>query len=237
MTTHLDLAETTDGLRIAIMARAGEGLVCVDITDPEQPRLTDHFTTGIDFSREVAVADGIVYLADSRDGGLKALRLVSPGRLEPLYQAELFGACWSLHLHGGQLLAGYFNHGFRIFDLPDNQDLADAATTPVLSLISTVLRNRSMVRGIAPVGPHLVIANEQIGIDLYNVENSALPWLSDEYHFKAKPGMEAQSCAVYRNTIYVPAWEAGLMVFRISDEPMPDDFNLENLNYVAEPGQ
>mgnify|MGYP006191612131 CR=1 FL=1 len=130
-------------LRLAVLARAGEGLMCVDITDPAAPRQTDTFLVGMDFARAVVVADGIVYVADHRDGGLKALRLVSPGRFEPLYQANLFGACWSLAVAGDMLVAGYNHHGFRLFNLPDLDAATATETTPVLTLLSTALRNRS----------------------------------------------------------------------------------------------
>jgi len=231
MTTQIDVTHTTDGKRLAVLARTGMGLLCFDITDPTSPTLTDEFTMGMEFTRSVVTADGIVYAADGSYGGLKALRLVSPGKFEPLYKAMLSGPCETLMIDGNRLIAGYLMNGFKVFELPDPSTVVPG-TTPILKLISSSLRNRSRVRTMATSGTLMVVANEEISVDLYDMKNPALPCLGDEFRFM-KGGILAQSCSIYRDTVYVPAWEAGLLVFRINDEPTPAKFNLENVDYVG----
>lgn len=211
MTTHFEVTTTTDGKRLAVLARAGQGVTCVDVSDPADLRVTDEFTSGVEFTRAVAIANGIVYLADGAEGGLKALRLDARGKFTPLYQANLAGPCETLLVHGRRLIAGYNRYGVNMFDLPRD---AQAETTPVLTLLSGALRNRSLVRDLATSGNLLIAANHTVGVDLFDISDAKAPVLVDEYLFKDE-NLLAQGCVVYRGMVYVSAWNGGVVVFRV----------------------
>lgn len=227
VTLQFALTTLPGGRRLALLARGGDGVDSVDITEPASAVVIDSFTTGVDFTREIAVKDGIAYVADNLAGGLKALRITPDGHLEPLYQVRLFGACDNARIAGGRLAVGYRTHGFRLFDFPAEPDVT--ATTPTLTLRSTCFLNRSFVKALCGIGPYIAVANNELGVALFDAHNPDQPWLADEFRFE-DANLLAQWCCEYRNTLYVPAWEAGLLIFRVTDEPTRQSFNLENLD-------
>ena len=227
MTTGFDVTQTTDGRQIAVLSRAGAGLMAVDISDPATPRITDSFTSGVELTRAVAVRDGLIYVADSAEGGLKVLRLTAPGKFVPLYQANFPGRCQSLTAAGDYLVAGYGPYGIRVFEFPTDAN----ETTPTLKLLTTVLLNRNRVKaGAATPEGLLFTANEEMGIDMIDLRKPALPVLRGEFVPHAVPGLSVQSVTVKDGWLFAPAWDAGVLVFRQSDGPVPAEFNLENLN-------
>ena len=213
MTTYVDVTQTTSGRRLALLARTGQGLLSVDISDVTSPTVVDQFTSGVEFTQTLALADGLVYAADGEDGGLKVLRLTADGHFEPLYQANLFGKCEVVMVNDRRLYVGYRRHGFRIFELPDVEAARADGTTPTLRLVSTALRNRSRLRDMVTSGPLVVTANEEVGVDAFDVTNPAQPRLVSEYQFRGEPIL-AQGIALYRGYIYVAGWDGGLLVFR-----------------------
>jgi hypothetical protein len=54
--------------------------------------------------------------------------------------------------------------------------------------------------------------------------------LRGEFVPHAVPGLSVQSVTVKDGWLFAPAWDAGVLVFRLSDGPVPAEFNLENLN-------
>lgn len=224
MTTGFDITYTTAGRQMAVLSRAGEGLLAVDISDEKTPRITDRFTSGIDFSRPAVVRDGLVYLPDGDDGGLKVLRLSEPGKFEPLYQMTYPGKCQSVTAAGDFLVAGYGNFGVRLFEFPDNP----TATSPTLRLVCTVLRNRNRVKAAEAADGWLFTANNENGIDMLSLQDPALPVLCDEF-VPRRDGISVQSVTLRNGWLYASAWNGGVLVFRVSDVPAPAEFNLENL--------
>jgi len=247
MTTGFDLTKTDSGRDLAVLSRAGQGLLAVDITDPTRPQITDTFTSGIELTRGVAVRDGVVYAADSSEGLLKVLRISDAGKFEPLYQVVLPGMCQSIITAGDYLVVGYGYMGLRIYQFPaagitGNGKMApaaggaetaagDSSSTPVLRLVCTTLRNRNRVKGMAAsVGKHwLFTANEQMGIDMHDIENPAFPVLIGEY-VPRDSRISVQGVTMKDDLLFAPAWDAGVLVFRIQDGPPPANFDLENLN-------
>ena len=214
MTIQMDVTQTTDGRRLALLARTGRGVDAIDITKPEAPFIADSFTSGVLFTQTVAMADGVVYLADSDDGGLKALRLVSPGRFEPLYQANFSGKCETLLVAGNRLFVGYGTRGVRLFDLPAP---TTDGSTPTLRLRSTVLKNRLKASGMALMGDRLIVAGGGSGVAVYNVANSDSPFLETEFPFQSElfGPADAKHVVPHRGLLYVPAWESGLLVLKL----------------------
>jgi hypothetical protein len=148
----------------------------------------------------------------------------------PLYQVNLQGRCDSVTAAGDYLIVGYGRTGVRLFQFP-----ADASeTTPVLKQVATVLRNRNRVKAADVGDKWLFTANEEMGIDMINLQNPAFPVLAGEFVPRGISGLSVQSVTFKDKLLFVPAWDAGVLVFRVSDGPAPPDFNLENLNAVSE---
>lgn len=224
MTTGLDVAQTTSGRRIAVLARAGDGLASIDITDEKSPRLVDEYTTGVEFTRSVVVRDGLVYAADSEEGGLKVLRLMEDGSFQPLYQVNYPGKCLAVAVTGDYLVAGYGQFGVRFFQLPDDVD----STTPTLRFVSMTLRNRSRSRAFASAENRWVFsANEQNGIDMLDLNNPSFPVLSGDF-VPEGIATEIHSVSIRDEYLYAAGWDAGVLVFKWSRGGVPANFNLEN---------
>ena len=65
---------------------------------------------------------------------------------------------------------------------------------------------------------------------MLDLRNPAYPVLVGEYAPRGVHGLSVQSVTIKDNFLYVPAWDAGVLVFRINGGIRPADFNLENLN-------
>lgn len=225
MTTGLDVSVTTSGRRIVVLARAGDGLASIDITDEKMPRLVDEFTTGVEFTRSVVVHEGIVYAADSEEGGLKVLRLLEDGCFQPLYQVNYGGKCQAVAVMGDYLLTGYGRYGMRVFQLPDDLEI----TSPTLRFVSLSLRNRARSKAFAFAENRWVFSgNEQNGIDMMDLDNPLFPVLSGEF-IPEGIATEIHSVSIRDGYLYAAGWDAGVLVFKWSSGDMPAYFNLENL--------
>lgn len=212
--THVDVG-MVGKRRIAAVACAGEGLVLVDTTRLHAPKVAGQFKMRVDFSRRVQLDGNIAYLADHFDGGLKVINIANPESPEPVFQLTLRGFCESVAVQDDLLLVNYRRYGMRFFHIQRHGDARDEQTTPDLKLLSTVVQGRSQVRGMWPLPDgNLLVANDMMGMQLYNAENPAFPVLQDEVFF-SKPEDAAQSCAEHDGYVYVPSWDGGLRIFRI----------------------
>jgi len=211
ITTNLDVAEYS-GRRIAAVASAGEGMTVVDITDATSPTLLSKFTTQVDFSRRVLLRENVAFLSDHFNGGLKLINLADPANPQPWFQVAMRGFVEHAILRDDLLYVNYRNYGVRLFRYTPGEE---PTTTPTLTLLSSLVRSRSMVRTTLPLaGSRLFVANDEAGVELYDVADPTLPVLVDEYTF-AEPAQSAQTCAEHEGIVYVPCWDGGLNVFRV----------------------
>lgn len=209
--TDVDVS-TIDGKRIAGVACGGQGLMVIDITDLTSPTAVAQFNVRIDYSRRLLMHKHAVFLADNFDGGMKLINLSTPRNPQPWYQVLIGGFCEHVELKKDLLSVSYRNYGFSLFKLSLQKE-----STPSLTLFSTARRSRSRVRttSILP-NQRLVVANDEAGVELYDVANPSLPYLCDEYTFSSE-AQSAQSCKFHDGYVYVPCWDGGLNVFRVQD--------------------
>ena len=204
--------------RIAAVACAGEGLTVVDITDMKTPRVVGRFTMRIDYSRRVFLDGNLCYLADHFDGGLKVVDLSVPENPMPIFQIAMKGFCESVGLNKSLLTVGYRNYGIRYFDVQRHfrsDSAMDRQSTPTISHLCTVSRSNTRVRTMDFVpGKFLAIANDESGIELYDLADRSRPLLAAEYTF-TNPSQSAQSVLFHKGLLLVPAWDGGLYIFRV----------------------
>jgi hypothetical protein len=217
--THVDIAQIGSS-RIAAVACAGEGVATVNVTDPARPKLIGQFTTRVDYSRRITLDGNIAYLADHFDGGLKVLDIRETTAPQAFFQVRMRGFCESVSCRGDLLAVGYRNYGVRLFRIARQYDgsskARDRQTTPSLQYLCNVVRTRSEVRDLQLLPNNLlVVANDIGGLELYDLRNPQLPLLLDEHEFDA-PNTAAQSVQEHDGYIYVPSWDGGLYVFKIT---------------------
>jgi hypothetical protein len=200
-----------DGRSHAAVACGGEGMTFFDIADLETPKRVGRYRINTDYSRDAVVYNRFCYVADNFDGGMKVVRLDMPR--PPLYlKISMRGFCDALMLRDDLLIASYRNFGIRFFRI-GSQD-ADDSTTPAVTLLSSVQRSKHRVRKFAVQDNLLAVADDQAGIELYDLSDITLPVLLGEYrnHDEKAPAM---SCAFHKGLLYVASWDAGVQVFEL----------------------
>jgi hypothetical protein len=210
--THLDIFRDGES-RFAAVACGGAGLAIVDITSPTLPQIAGRATKGTDYARRVLVRNRIGFLADNFDGGMKVFDLSVPADPRPFYQVRIRGFCDSVDFRDNVLFAAYRTYGTRLFRLNDEAGVADdRPATPSLTHLCTLFRSNDHVRNAVPVDDDLlVVANDESGIDLYDVTNPSAPVLVDIHRTSGT----AMSAAQYRGIVYVTAWDQGILVFDV----------------------
>jgi hypothetical protein len=162
----------------------------------------------------------IAYVADNTDGGLKVLDMASPGDPRILYKVLLPGYCQSAERGSDLLFSAYRNYGVRAFRVARQPSLEGRATTPVLTLLSSVHRARHRVHETLPLWDDsttpssrrlVAFAGDAAGIDIYDYTDPSAPLLVGE---QATPDA-AFGLSAHRGFLYVACWDAGVVVYRL----------------------
>jgi len=215
--THLDVLER-GGRRFAVVACGGEGVTIVDISDPAAPKIVGRHKLDADYSRRIAVDGDIAYVADNTDGGLKVLDIARPDDPQLLLKVLMPGFCQSVERRGELLLSAYRTHGVRVFRVEPRPPAADRASTPGLTLLSSVHRTRNRVQetlplwddnATAPQRRLAAFADDAAGIELYDFADPAAPLLVGEQ----RTPDSTLGLAFHRGFLYAACWNAGVVVY------------------------
>lgn len=210
--THLDILRNA-GRTYACVACGGSGVAVVDVSNPTAPQIAGRYKSDVDYSRRIAVAGSVGYLADNLDGGLKVLNLSQPGSPALFLKIQLPGYCDSVALGNDLLISGYRNYGTRVLRITN----AEAGTTPSLYLLCTIYRSKDRVRDAkitqTAKDSYAVIADDEGGIDLYSLRNPAEPLLQDEF----RTTDAASAITLANGMIYASCWDAGIEILAIED--------------------
>lgn len=201
----------------AAVACGGEGLAIVDVRDPLTPVLAGRMTLAVDYSRRVATLDEFVFLADHLDGGLKLCRIDSRGAPSLVAMVTMSGFCEAARFGGNLLYSSFRNYGYRIFEFDVDAARADHYSTAALRHLSTAYRSDDRVREILPIGVLLLVANDALGVDMYDASDPSRPVVLDSLALQG----ECQSLEEHSGYIYAACWDGGLSVLQIvqPDEP------------------
>lgn len=201
------------GRPYAALACGAEGVVIAELNDLTRPAVVGRFNTDRDYTKDLAVSGSLLFSADNTQGGLKVIDIGRPAAPQLLLKIQMNGFCDALTVEKDLLIGNYRTRGTRLFHIDRKPAVDDLESTPAITYLCGVFRGSEYSRKAALLDSWMIVANDVTGVELYDLHLPAIPVLVSEY----RTPDAAISCAVYRGFIYIPCWDAGLIVMRISD--------------------
>src|SRR5262249_15389136 len=141
----------------------------------------------------------------------------NPKRPTLLIKVALRGFCEAAAKEDNILFCAYRNYGLKSFRVRGPLETAaeDNSSTFSLTLLCSNYRSKDRVRDLTLFDSFLAVADDEGGLDLYDVSKPELPLLCDEFRPDEGTGASAQSVRMYKGFLYVPSWDGGLYVLRV----------------------
>ncbi|MGC8740172.1 MAG: LVIVD repeat-containing protein [Candidatus Sumerlaeaceae bacterium] len=198
----------------AAVACGGGGLRILDVTNPLAPNVVSSFTLGTDYATDVCLAGHLALLANNDEGGLEMFRVADPALLQPLQRISLPGYCVAVQAAPPLFAAALRNGGFAILrtDAISMPRTEIAETSPPVELLSLVNKFPDYAQDICFL-PHdlFAVANNENGIQLYNLADPAIPQLEDSMLV----GGEVVALRWRDPYLHACAWDAGFVIMRL----------------------
>ena len=179
------------------------GLEVVDVSDPGAPIQVGALGDGVE--REgLAVADGLVYLADPARG-LEVIDVTDPAHPVEVGTVPGSKGAWDVHLDGARIYLGCYGAGIRVLDRTD----------PRAPRVIGSFRDEDggEAQGVWGDGRFLYVA-DNYGVEVLDIADPARPHQIAEY---GRAGA-AHDLDVEGRTVYVAEGRRGLLVLQFEPD-------------------
>ena len=209
-TTALGLPTAAERLRpwnnYVLIADRTEGLLVVDVTDPESPDLVG--TLASEDARAVIGDGDLAYLADGGDG-LKIVDLTEPATPSQIGHLDTYSrVATGLDLADGHVYLAADLNGLMIIDVTDtaNPDLLVQFETP------------GRAQDVCVVGDYAFVADDEGGLQVLDITDPTVPFIAGSLDL---PGRQ-QSLAWDGTSLFVGGLLTGLWAVDITTPTAPE---------------
>ncbi|MCX7624735.1 MAG: hypothetical protein N2Z21_00755 [Candidatus Sumerlaeaceae bacterium] len=205
------------GQQLLAIAAGEGGLQMVNVSDPRRPHLVSSFTLGTDYATGVRLSENIAVLANNDDGGMELFAICGGLELKPLWRIATVGYCVSVDVQPPLIAAALRTGGITLLstDAFARSVSLCRQPNPTVQLLARISRFPDYVQKVALAQPgKLVVANNEHGIQLYDISDPCRPWLEDSLELQG----EIVDIRLDGDWIYACAWDGGVAVVRMLND-------------------
>lgn len=213
---------STKGRHFLAVAAGEGGIQIVDVSNPTHPNIVTSFTLGTDYATGIRVYENSLVLANNDDGGMELFALSEEARLQPLYRVNTVGYCVAVDVQPPLIAAALRTGGVALYSTSafTQGPSLRADPVPTVQFLSRISKFPDYVqKAVITKSFKLVVANNESGIQLYDVSDPRRPWLEDSLDLVG----EVVNVLVDDDWIYACAWDGGLALVRMVEEPAKDE--------------
>ena len=184
------------------------GLLVIDISDPENPEITDNWEPDHGYVVAVHVIGEIAYALDGARR-IYSVDVSDPENVEQIGELQIPSAARDLYVSDGFAYIANYEHGLRIVDISNPRDMDEIGScdTPTRAL------------GVYISGDYAYIADFNRDLVIINISNPEDPDIVGSCNFVG----ESFNVSVSGNYAYVAANNGGVRIIDVSDPEEPDE--------------